>query len=438
MSDVAGRAAPRVVAVGGLVAAGKSSVARALSERLGSARIEADRIRDELLRGSDDEPVHETDWWHAFESGFEDEIYDELFRRAEERLARGESVVLDGCFSRSRQRLAARTLALTHGLDFLFVECRVPLGVTRARLAARDAVATRPGWQAVWDDLAARWEPESELLPFEHLAATTDGELDDTLTLIEQRLGTATRTSASRLVTFDCWNTLLFEPDWEAAHEIRVAELRDAAHEAGHAVSREDAATVFDKAWSRHMELWGKGVATGAREVARWSLTELGLENLHPALEHLVLSFEEASHSSGVCALQGARETLHALQRSGVPCALICDTGLTPGRVVRRHLAREGLLDALAVQVFSDEVGVPKPDARAFDAALRPLGAAPESGIHVGDLRRTDVAGARAFGMTSIRIRERYDDTDPLPDADHVVGSHAALRALLTDLGFLG
>ena len=49
----------------------------------------------------------------------------------------------------------------------------------------------------------------------------------------------------------------------------------------------------------------------------------------------------------------------------------------------------------------------------------------------MGDLRRTDVAGARALGMTSVRIRARHDDVTDLPEADHVVQSHAELLALL-------
>jgi putative hydrolase of the HAD superfamily len=179
------------------------------------------------------------------------------------------------------------------------------------------------------------------------------------------------------------------------------------------------------------MRIWGEGGATGAREVALWGLAELGLRAPHPALEHLITRFEQASHSGRVLALEGARSTLDALGRAGIPCALVCDTGLTPGRVVRHHLERLGLLGGLAVQAFSDEVGVPKPHARVFRAALEPLGVAPEQAWHVGDLLRTDVAGARGLGMTSVRIRARHDDACGLPEADHVVGSHAELCTLL-------
>lgn len=233
------------------------------------------------------------------------------------------------------------------------------------------------------------------------------------------------------VVTFDCWNTLLAEHDWTTAHALRVTALRDAALEAGVEVSRAEATRAFDVAWGRHMELWAHGVASGAPEVAAWGLAELGLGEPHPTLEHLVGVFEEASHSGEVAALEGALETLEALAHAGVRRALVCDTGLTPGRVVRQHLKRVGLLPLLEVQVFSDEVGVPKPDPRTFRAALAPFGAAPERAVHVGDLRRTDVAGARGLGMGSVRIRARHDDESGGPEADHVVASHDELRRLL-------
>jgi len=110
---------------------------------------------------------------------------------------------------------------------------------------------------------------------------------------------------------------------------------------------------------------------------------------------------------------------------------VVCDTGLTPGRVVRRHLERVGLLSLLDVHVFSDEVGVPKPDPRVFRAALAPFGVPPAEAAHVGDLRRTDVAGARGMGMTSVRLCEPHDDEVDLPDADHVVRGLAELVPLL-------
>jgi putative hydrolase of the HAD superfamily len=232
-------------------------------------------------------------------------------------------------------------------------------------------------------------------------------------------------------VTFDCWQTLLYEADWTLAHARRVDALVHAAVEAGRPASREEAEAAFGAAWERHIACWRDGIATGAHRIAVDALAGLGFRAPHPALEHLVREYEEASHSGQVRSLEGAGETLEALARAGVRRALVCDTGLTPGRVVRRHLERVGLLRLLEACAFSDEVGAPKPAPRIFHAALDPLGIAPARAVHVGDLRHNDVGGARALGMGAVRLRARHDDRSPLPEADAVADSHAHLRELL-------
>jgi putative hydrolase of the HAD superfamily len=232
-------------------------------------------------------------------------------------------------------------------------------------------------------------------------------------------------------VTFDCWNTLLREEDWHEAHRRRVDALLHAARETGARAEPEQAAAAFDRAWQRHIELWEQGVASGAREVAGWAMHELAALTHGATFELLVAHLEHASHSSRVVPVEGAVETVERLARAGVPCALVCDTGLTPGRVVREHLGRLGMIPGLRAQLFSDEVGVPKPSPRIFHAALDALGVAPAGAFHVGDLRRTDVAGARGVGMASVRIAAAHDDASALPEADHVVASHAELRAIL-------
>lgn len=434
------------MAVGGGVASGKSTVSAALAARLAVPRIEADRVRASLLNDSSDPVLHEAHWAHGLAPGFEDEVYAELFRRAAAVLDSASSLLLDACFPRARHRRAVRELALQRGYGFVFVECRADAATIRSRLAKRDSASGRTGWQQIHRDLARRWEPADELAPEEHIVLDTGQPPQATAALLAQRFplgdarpeteadGSATARGSVPLpdvVTFDCWQTLLYEADWPTAHSLRVQALARAAAEGGRAVSVAEAARAFDGAWQRHMQLWSEGVATGAREIGVWALADLGLREPYLALEHLVRAHEEASHSSSVAALDGARVTLEVLSRARVPCALVCDTGLTPGRVVREHLERLGLLELLEVQIFSDEVGVPKPHPESFEAALRPLGAKPHRALHVGDLRRTDVAGARALGMRSVRITARHDDQSDLPEADFVVASHAELRSLL-------
>jgi putative hydrolase of the HAD superfamily len=227
-------------------------------------------------------------------------------------------------------------------------------------------------------------------------------------------------------LTFDCWNTLLYEPDPAASHARRV-EIVSTFTGVEEAAARQ----ALDAAWARQMELWTAGVSSGAREIARETLARLGREAPLAQLERLACALAEAALEAAVLPLAGALETLEALARAGVRRALICDTGFSPGRVVRRLLERAGLLHLLEVHVFSDEAGVPKPHPRVFQQALAPLGVAPGAALHVGDLRRTDVAGARGAGLGSVRIRQHYDDVSEHPEADHVADSHAELLTWL-------
>ena len=227
-------------------------------------------------------------------------------------------------------------------------------------------------------------------------------------------------------VTFDCWNTLLVDADLDAARAIRVAALIEAAAARGVELDGERAIAAIRAAHARHVELWGSGVGSGSVEMASWALETVGVADL-PLAAVLGERFEEAGLAGSVAALAGAADVLDELRRRGVRTAMVCDTGFSGGRIVRQFLSRTGLLELLEVQVFSNEVGVPKPDGRMFAAALDPLAVTAALAVHVGDLKRTDVQGGRSAGMGTVRICASYDDPDALPEADAVAGSHADL-----------
>ncbi|NNL65710.1 MAG: AAA family ATPase, partial [Myxococcales bacterium] len=292
------------MAVGGGVASGKSTTARSLAARLDAVHVGSDEVRAEMPR----------EGLAAFDPRHEEQVYAEVIRRADRGLAEGRAVVLDGCFSLAREREEARAMAVRHGAPFLFLECRASQAALRERLAERDAELTEPFWQTIHDDVARRSEPVVELSPDEHDVVRTDRPTERVIEEVAARVRVRrAHIAMPAAVTFDCWNTLMYEGDWELAHALRVTRLREAAEEAGRPVTPEEATRAFDAAWDRHMADWRAGEASGAREVAHWALGELGLHDPHPALEHLVTSFEEASHTGGVRALEGARETLEAL-----------------------------------------------------------------------------------------------------------------------------
>jgi len=249
-------------------------------------------------------------------------------------------------------------------------------------------------------------------------------------------------------VTFDCWQTLIYESHspTQALTKSRVQLLSERTDK-----SRDAVQAAFDAAWREHQRAWHRQIAFGSHEMTDHVLSTLGIDMPAGARAALVAELEDEMLSHTVIAIDGTRELLATLREAGVRVALICDTGFSPGRVVRQLLDRVGLLEHLEVQIFSDEVRAPKPSLKAFKAALDGLGVEARGAVHVGDLRRSDIAGARAAGMGAVRFRGRNDDASqdrsaagildcttagcvPVcerPEGDAVVSSYAELAAYL-------
>jgi HAD superfamily hydrolase (TIGR01549 family) len=228
----------------------------------------------------------------------------------------------------------------------------------------------------------------------------------------------AKRVDGIRAVTYDCWGTLLKDRDWEGAMASRRSALRRLL-----GVDDVEAAELLEEAWAKHDDAWKQVETFGPGRMAAHCLEAKGVFD-DDTLAQLTRSFEEASLETGVEAVDGARYVLKVLQEAEIGLALVCDTGLTPGRVVRSLLGGEGLLDFLEVLCFSDEVGVPKPGNEIFAKALAELGVRPPEAIHVGDLRRTDIAGARDIGMHAARFRGVHDDRSGGAEAEMVFDRH--------------
>ncbi len=228
-----------------------------------------------------------------------------------------------------------------------------------------------------------------------------------------------------RAVTYDCWGTLIADRDWEAAMTRRVNALRRVLP-----MGEAEARALLLEAWQKHDEAWRRLETFGPGRMAAYCLEARGVVD-EEASARLAMDFEEATMQTGVTAVAAARESLEALQRAGIGRALVCDTGLNPGRMVRKLLERTGLLGYLQVLCFSDEIGVPKPARRIFVEALDGLGVTASEAIHVGDLKRTDVAGARGAGMRAVRFRGVHDDDSDAPDAAIVIDHHGELLEML-------
>src|SRR5688572_3657991 len=233
------------------------------------------------------------------------------------------------------------------------------------------------------------------------------------------------RVDGIRAVTYDCWGTLLKDRDWEGAMATRQSALRRFLD-----LSEEEARALLEEAWARHDDAWKQVETFGPGRMAAYCLENRGIFD-DDKINELTKEFEEASIELGVDPVDGAAETLVALREANIRTALVCDTGFTPGRVVRHLLEETGLAQHIEVFCFSDEVGVPKPGAEIFEKALAELGVRPPEAVHIGDLRRTDIAGAHDMGMHAIRFRGVHDDASDAPEARVIIDGHPELLEIL-------
>lgn len=245
-------------------------------------------------------------------------------------------------------------------------------------------------------------------------------------------------------VTFDFWNTLASE---ERGHlrgrrlEAWVGILEDA----GYATERQQLEAAMDVTWEAYVRSWRSGAQFQAAEAAVHCVEAAGIDvpdDIHAAL---IEAFTSAGATATLHLTPNIGEVLDALRERGVRLGIVCDVGFTPSHILRAHLEGAGVLDRFDGWAFSDEVGVYKPDRRIFEHALAEMGGPdPERAAHVGDLRRTDVAGALGMGMTAVRYAGIYDDAaegepeGPLPPSDsdapeahHVITDHRELLELL-------
>ena len=233
-----------------------------------------------------------------------------------------------------------------------------------------------------------------------------------------------------RAVTFDLWNTLL--TGTPGAVEIRSRFWREVIVERGLDIGDDLLHGALSMLPTRFDEEWRAGRQYGPTEALADCFTAFGDRLASEDRDALAAAFEAASYELKVAPVADAADVLSAVAATGVAVGIISDTNLAVGRHLRTYLDQHRILQHVTFAAFSDEVGVYKPDPAIFRAALDGFGIDdPTTVAHVGDLMRTDVAGARAMGMVTVRFRGVVDDPEDGAEADHVIDRLADLSVVL-------
>ena len=222
-------------------------------------------------------------------------------------------------------------------------------------------------------------------------------------------VGLNTEKSAVKAVTFDLWETLLFEENGSDLQRtaIRCRRLTQVLARSGLNVSAKDVEVAFKETISSLIKIWDKNKDIPHLDMIRiflryaskgkLSLKDEWLDELSKA--YVSPLFEVSPYLN-----PDAADSLEWLRNQKKHIGIICNTGLTPGTELRRFLSQAGAAKYFQVMTFSNEVGIRKPDRRIFSLTAQALKTTAQRIVHIGDNVKSDVWGAKNAGFRAIHL----------------------------------
>lgn len=181
---------PILLAVGGLIATGKSTLAGLIGALTGFEVFSSDLERKQLAGAAPTERKGDRYQRGIYSAEFTDKTYARLLERVDRCLGGGRGAVVDASFAAARQRRPFLELAHRRGVPALFIECESAERIVQARLTARQsdpAAVSDADWET-YKQMRESFEPFSELPEETRLALSTDSGVTAALDKLQARL----------------------------------------------------------------------------------------------------------------------------------------------------------------------------------------------------------------------------------------------------------
>lgn len=220
-----------------------------------------------------------------------------------------------------------------------------------------------------------------------------------------------------KAITFDFWETIVGAIDYT---DVRINFLANTLEIEGFSKNRKlikDAYLSSQKAFYSAWKNEQKYISAVERTESILKTLEINLS--HKSKHNIIKRFEEIVLLAPPPLMNDSETVLKSLY-DNYRIGLICDSGMSPGKILRKVLEYHNVLKYFCCTIFSDEIGRNKPNPIVFRQALKKLEVKPTEAIHVGDLLETDIAGANAIGMKTVwfnwKNKSKKSKTNVLPD----------------------
>ena len=208
-------------------------------------------------------------------------------------------------------------------------------------------------------------------------------------------------------ITFDLWNTLISNTPHDALRfrEARSQGIIKAFLIHGIKMEKEKVEKAMDLTFKRCWDLWERNIDLDSEDQIKMLMKFLPDFDAIPdsdLMKRIERAYTESVLQSPPDLIDGSSEILKFLKSRKYKLGLICNTGRSPGVVLRKLLDYHHISDYFEVLTFSDELKIRKPDPQIFLFTLEKLKSKSSCSIHVGDELKTDVKGAKGAGMTAV------------------------------------
>ncbi len=211
--------------------------------------------------------------------------------------------------------------------------------------------------------------------------------------------------SMIQAITIDFWNTVVDSRNGALRRAARNEAMRDVYRSLGKTWNDDEVSAAYEHSYRTFEHHWqGEQRTLSADESLHVIWKFLGFDVPQELHVSTVRRIEDSILAGMPGLLPGCADVLASLSARW-PLALISDTAYSPGRALRGVLEAHDVRRYFNALIFSDETGVSKPHPSMFERALDELGAEPKHAVHIGDIERTDIAGAKAMGMRAILYR---------------------------------
>lgn len=199
------------------------------------------------------------------------------------------------------------------------------------------------------------------------------------------------------LVSIDLWGTLVKAESSLFSLMANFLASQSALNPTETAMIIRNLGHIFDE------RALNSGVDVSSRDKLTRLIRECGIQELDGRHMEEILA-EHVANIPLILFEPMCVEVINRIEDRGVRIAYASNSGFIGAQLMRSELRRLGLLDPHGVRwgVFSDELGIAKPNSRFFDFVRRDF--LPNEVLHVGDDIIADIQGATAAGIRAVLV----------------------------------